>query len=50
MVGHLIGDWIVQTDHQAMNKKSSWKANQQHMPFSRWRMSSARWEKFNGHA
>lgn len=31
LVGHFIGDWIVQTDYQAMNKTSSWKANQQHM-------------------
>lgn len=31
LVGHLIGDWIVQTDYQAANKTSSWKANQQHM-------------------
>lgn len=30
-VGHLIGDWIVQTDWQAANKTRSWKANQQHM-------------------
>jgi hypothetical protein len=31
LVGHLIGDWIVQTDYQAANKTTSWKANQQHM-------------------
>lgn len=31
LAGHLIGDWIVQTDYQAMNKTKSWKANQQHM-------------------
>ncbi len=29
--GHVIGDWIVQTDWQAANKERSWKANQQHM-------------------
>lgn len=31
LVGHLIGDWIFQTDWQAKNKPHSWKANQQHM-------------------
>lgn len=31
LAGHLIGDWIVQTDWQAANKMTSWKANQQHM-------------------
>ncbi len=31
LVGHLVGDWIVQTDYQAANKMTSWKANQQHM-------------------
>lgn len=31
LVGHLIGDWIVQTDWQSANKTTSWKANQQHM-------------------
>ena len=31
LAGHLIGDWVVQTDWQAANKTSSWKANQQHM-------------------
>lgn len=31
LVGHLIGDWIVQTDWQAYHKEFSWKANQQHM-------------------
>lgn len=31
LIGHLIGDWIIQTDWQAANKMSSWKANQQHM-------------------
>lgn len=31
LVGHLIGDWIVQTDYQAANKMFSWKTNQQHM-------------------
>lgn len=31
LVGHLLGDWVVQTDWQAANKTKSWKANQQHM-------------------
>lgn len=31
LAGHLVGDWIVQTDYQAANKMTSWKANQQHM-------------------
>jgi hypothetical protein len=31
LAGHLIGDWIVQTDWQAANKTTSWKANQQHV-------------------
>jgi hypothetical protein len=31
LIGHLIGDWIVQTDYQAANKMHHWKANQQHM-------------------
>jgi predicted membrane-bound dolichyl-phosphate-mannose-protein mannosyltransferase len=31
LAGHLIGDWVVQTDWQAENKTTSWKANQQHM-------------------
>lgn len=31
LAGHLIGDWVVQTDWQAANKTTSWKANQQHM-------------------
>ena len=31
VAGHLIGDWVVQTDWQAANKATSWKANQQHM-------------------
>lgn len=31
LAGHLVGDWIVQTDWQAANKTTSWKANQQHM-------------------
>lgn len=31
LAGHLIGDWIIQTDCQAANKARSWKANQQHM-------------------
>lgn len=31
LAAHLLGDWVVQTDYQAANKTSSWKANQQHM-------------------
>ncbi|HVX20910.1 MAG TPA: DUF3307 domain-containing protein [Acidimicrobiales bacterium] len=31
LAGHLIGDWVIQTDWQAANKERSWKANQQHM-------------------
>ena len=31
LAGHFVGDWVVQTDFQAANKTSSWKANQQHM-------------------
>lgn len=31
LAGHLIGDWIVQTDWQAANKARSWRANQLHM-------------------
>lgn len=31
LTGHLVGDWIVQTDWQAANKTNSWKANQQHV-------------------
>lgn len=31
LVGHLIGDWVVQTDYQAGHKTTDWKANQQHM-------------------
>ena len=31
LAGHMIGDWIIQTDYQAENKTTSWKANQQHM-------------------
>lgn len=31
LIGHLIGDWVVQTDWQADNKMTSWKAMQQHM-------------------
>lgn len=31
LAGHLIGDWVVQTDYQAANKATSWKAHQQHM-------------------
>lgn len=26
LAGHLLGDWVVQTDHQAANKATSWKA------------------------
>lgn len=31
LIGHLIGDWIIQTDWQAENKTKNWKAMQQHM-------------------
>ena len=31
IAGHLIGDWVVQTDWQAANKTTSWKAMAQHM-------------------
>ena len=30
LAGHLLGDWIVQTDRQALNKTTSWAANQAH--------------------
>ncbi len=26
LIGHLLGDWIVQTDAQAMHKTTSWRA------------------------
>lgn len=29
--GHMLGDWIVQTDWQAANKATSWRANQMHV-------------------
>ena len=31
LAGHFIGDWVVQTDYQAVAKASSWVANQRHM-------------------
>lgn len=31
IAGHLIGDWIFQTDRQAQGKTTSWRANQAHM-------------------
>ena len=31
LAGHLVGDWVPQTDFQATSKTTSWKANQQHM-------------------
>ena len=31
LAGHFLGDWVVQTEWQALNKMSSWKANFQHM-------------------
>jgi hypothetical protein len=31
LAGHLLGDWVVQTDWQAANKMSSWRANQMHI-------------------
>lgn len=31
LAAHFIGDWIVQTDWQAANKMTSWRANQMHI-------------------
>jgi hypothetical protein len=31
LAGHLLGDWIVQTDRQAINKTTSWPAMQRHV-------------------
>lgn len=31
IAGHLIGDWVFQTDAQAQMKTTSWRANQAHM-------------------
>lgn len=31
LAGHMFGDWVVQTDHQAKNKMTSWRANQAHV-------------------
>jgi hypothetical protein len=31
LAGHLIGDWVFQTDYEALNKTTSWRANQAHM-------------------
>jgi hypothetical protein len=31
IAGHMLGDWIVQTDWQAANKTTSWRANQMHV-------------------
>ena len=31
IAGHLIGDWVAQSDWQAANKTTSWRANQLHM-------------------
>jgi hypothetical protein len=31
LAGHLLGDWVVQTDWQAANKARSWSAMAQHM-------------------
>lgn len=30
LAGHLLGDWIIQTDWQAANKASSWRAMHAH--------------------
>lgn len=31
LAGHMLGDWVVQTDWQAANKMTSWRANQAHV-------------------
>jgi len=31
LAGHMLGDWAVQTDWQAANKTTSWRANQAHV-------------------
>jgi hypothetical protein len=31
LAGHMLGDWVFQTDHQAKNKTTSWRANQAHV-------------------
>lgn len=31
LAGHLLGDWLIQSDFQAANKTSSWNAMSQHM-------------------
>lgn len=31
LAGHMLGDRVVQTDHQAKNKMTSWRANQAHV-------------------
>jgi hypothetical protein len=31
LAGHLIGDWVFQTDRDAQYKTMSWKTNQHHM-------------------
>lgn len=31
LAGHMLGDWVVQTDWQAANKATSWRANQAHI-------------------
>ncbi len=31
LAGHFIGDWILQTDKQALGKTTSWRLNQAHM-------------------
>lgn len=31
LAGHMLGDWVVQTDWQAAHKTTSWRANQAHV-------------------
>ena len=31
LAGHFVGDWIAQTDWQAANKMTNWRANQLHI-------------------
>jgi hypothetical protein len=31
LAGHMLGDWVMQTDWQAANKTTSWRANQAHV-------------------
>lgn len=36
LAAHFVGDWIVQTDWQAANKMTSWRANMAHMLGYHW--------------